>query len=186
MMGAHQLLAKTVMYEEAVKVPWLMRIPELGRKQRLIKGRFSQIDLVPTLLDLMSKPMPGAFPGQSLVPLLNGGKVHEDHVYIEWNHAPDRSKKKDTQKLDDPANMSVDVSDDFIRTVITPNGWKLCLNDRDKCQLFNLNKDPGETTNLFYKCGYREIIGTLTERIQTWQKSVGDTVSIAPDEKTSI
>jgi len=183
MMGSHSLLAKTVMYEEAVKVPWLMRIPQLGRKQRILQGRFSHIDLVPTLLDLMGKAKPDALPGQSLAPLMKGGKVGEDHVYIEWNHAPRKLNQKEKASLDDLRKMPVDVSDDFVRTVISPDDWKVCLSDRDKCQLFNLRKDPGETTNLFYSGRHREIIGRLAKRIQTWQKRVGDTVSVVPDEQ---
>jgi len=185
MMGSHQLLAKSVMYEESVKVPWLMRIPKLGRKQRVLQGRFSHIDLVPTLLDLMGKPMEGAFPGQSLVPLMSGGKAAEDHVFIEWNHAPRPSKKKEKSSPEEAGTISVDTSDDFIRTVISPDSWKLCLNDKDKCQLFNLNNDPGETTNLFYSGKHPDIITNLTKKIHVWQKRVGDTVSIAPGQKTS-
>jgi len=37
MMGSHQLLAKTVMYEESVRVPWLMRLPQFRRKQRIVR-----------------------------------------------------------------------------------------------------------------------------------------------------
>jgi len=178
MMGSHKLLAKSVMYEEAVKVPWLMRVPQSGRKQRILRGRFSHIDLVPTLLDLMGKPMPGAFPGQSLVPLMKGESVREDHVYVEWNHAPRRVKKKNAKSKDEMP-VSVDSSNDYVRTVITPDGWKLCLNDTDKCQLFNLRDDPGETTNLFYSGRHKDIIRTLTDRIHAWQKRVGDTISVA-------
>ena len=50
MMGS-KLLAKTVMYEESVKVPWLMRIPQMNRRRAILPGRYSHIDLVPTLLD---------------------------------------------------------------------------------------------------------------------------------------
>ena len=160
MMGSHRLLAKTVMYEEAVRVPWLMRIPKLGRRQQVVKGRFSQIDLVPTLLDLMGRRADGALPGQSLVPLIRGGKVAEDHAFIEWNRHRAGSETED--------------SDDSVRTVIAPDGWKLCLSDKDKSQLFNLNKDPGETTNLFYSGEHRGVIKKLADRIFAWQKKVGD------------
>jgi len=178
MMGSHNLLAKSVMYEEAVKIPWLMRVPQFGRKQRILRGRFSQIDLVPTLLDLMGKPNAAPLPGQSLAPLMQGRNVAEDHVFIEWNHAPGRSKKKDKASAENSEQVSVDTSDDSIRTVISPDGWKLCLNDKDKCQLFNLTKNPGETTNLFDSGSHRDVIAGLTKRIHAWQKRVGDTISI--------
>ena len=56
MMGSHNLLAKTVMYEESVRVPWLIRYPKKMRSQRIYKHPVSHIDMVPTLLDLMGKP----------------------------------------------------------------------------------------------------------------------------------
>ena len=58
MMGDHGILGKTVMYEESVKVPLLLRAPMLGVKQKVIGGNFSHIDLVPTLLELMGETPP--------------------------------------------------------------------------------------------------------------------------------
>jgi hypothetical protein len=60
------------------------------------------------------------------------------------------------------------------RAVIAPDGWKLCLSDRDKSQLFNLRDDPGETTNLFDSGRHRDVVSRLTERIHRWQESVAD------------
>ena len=65
-----------------------------------------------------------------------------------------------------------------IRTVIAPDGWKLCLSDGDKGQLFNLNVDPGETTNRFDSGQHQDIISRLTEKIHTWQQSVQDNIQI--------
>ena len=57
MMGSHRLLAKCVMYQEAVRVPLLIRLPGQRRRQR-VHGPVSQIDVVPTLLDFMGQPIP--------------------------------------------------------------------------------------------------------------------------------
>ncbi len=43
-----------------------------------------------------------------------------------------------------------------IRTVISREGWKLSLSNRDKSQLFDLNNDPLEINNLFYKEEYEQ------------------------------
>ena len=64
MMGAHRLLAKTVMYEESVKIPWLMRFPH-KLKQQVIENRVSHIDRVPTLLDLLSADQRIDLPGKT-------------------------------------------------------------------------------------------------------------------------
>jgi choline-sulfatase len=177
MMGSHKLLAKTVMYEEAVKVPWLMRVPQLGLNQKVIENPVSHIDMVPTLMDLMGKRPGDLFPGQSLAPLIRGGTVKEDHVYIEWNPAVLRDKTPHSIPTVSPEDVQR-VHRAYTRTVISPDGWKLCLSDQDNSQLFNLKEDPGETNNLFYTNVHKDIIANLTKKIDAWQERAKDTATV--------
>lgn len=159
MMGAHRLVEKYLMYEEAVKVPMLIRIPWISRKQTVIDQPVSHIDLVPTLLDLMQCPMAEDLQGKSLMPLIRGGEIADDHVFIEWQ--PGQG------------------FDFHVRTVVSPDGWKLSLFKGDKCQLFNLVNDPGETTNLFDSGRHDDIIKRLTRKIKDWQVKTKDTVKFS-------
>jgi arylsulfatase A-like enzyme len=161
MMGSHHMVEKGVMYEEATRIPWLIRVPRMKGKGRLIKNRVSQIDMVPTLLELLTAKSTGSLPGQSLVPLFTGDKVDQRDVFIEWNPY----SKKRLEHL-------------YTRTVISPDGWKLCLSDVDKCQLFNLKEDPGETTNLFDSGRHTDIINRLRSKIHEWQEKVGDKAKV--------
>ena len=153
MMGSHRLLTKGFMYEESVRVPWLVRAPQLDRRPRVIRQPVSHVDMVPTLLELMGTRPPADLPGQSLIPLLAGGSVSEDHVFIEW-------------------------PDPVTRTVVSPDGWKLCLRVEEKCQLFNLKDDPGECTNLFDSGRHQDVISRLAAKIRAWQKTVHDPVDV--------
>ncbi len=174
MMGGHRLLAKTVMYEESVRVPWLMRVPQLKGKSGLLPGRFSHIDLVPTLLDLMGGKADG-LPGKSLAPALRGECRAESDVFIEWNGAEGELYAN----LPGVTRQDVDrVKDAPIRTVTTQDGWKLCLCERDKSQLFDLNSDPYETHNLFGEEGHADRVRDLAQRIRAWQKTVKDEVKV--------
>lgn len=175
MMGAHNLLAKTVMYEESVRVPWLMRVPQMRLSQKKIRQPLSHIDLVPTLLDLAGKHIPESLPGQSLVPLMKGESIREDHVFIEWNPASKSAPKAiEGVSQEDLERIALDST----RTVVAPGGWKLCLSDKDKSQLFNLRDDPGETVNLFDSGKHRDVIDRLRKKIHGWQERVGDTFEI--------
>jgi len=58
MMGSHQLVAKCVMFEEATRVPLLIK-PAGRFAPRRVSHPVSQIDLVPTLLDLLGCQVPG-------------------------------------------------------------------------------------------------------------------------------
>ncbi|MBD3373506.1 sulfatase-like hydrolase/transferase [candidate division KSB1 bacterium] len=185
MMGSHHLVEKTLMYEESVRVPWLMRVPWMNKTQTHIPGPVSHIDLVPTLLDLMGSDAGKDLPGQSLVPLMQGGSVEEDHVFIEWNTRERRQPTaEDLNNPDEVAIPNIDATAEqifmakqtYTRTVVSPDGWKLCLSDTDRNQLFNLNDDPGETTNLFDSGRHDDVIRRLTQKIQDWQSRVGDDV----------
>jgi len=178
MMGSHHMVEKSVMYAEAVKVPWLMRIPQLRGRNRLIRNPVSHIDMAPTVLELMGSKADENFPGQSLVPLIKGNQDSQDHVYIEWNpNSGALSQKKGGTSLASREELKR-VENEHSRAVISPDGWKLCLSDADKCQLFNLKKDTGETTNLFDSGLHREVILRLTRKIHEWQESVKDKVEV--------
>ena len=178
MMGSHNLVAKSVMYEEAVRIPWLMRIPQLGARQRVIANPVSQIDMVPTLLELLGRDRDDRLAGRSLVPLIKTGRPDRDHVYIQWNaNSGAIAVKKGGTKLAGKEELKR-VENEQTRTVISPDGWKLCLSDVDKCQLFNLNEDPGETTNLFDSGRYKEVIARLTKKIHQWQETIADKTNV--------
>jgi len=182
MMGSHGLVMKTVMYEEAVKVPWLMRIPGSDYRPRAITQPVGHIDVVPTLLDLMGVEVPPDLQGHSLVPLIRGRQPAEDHVFIEWNPGTGLNLAKKGSRLASKADLDR-IRQERIRTVVSPDGWKLCLSDTDKSQLFNLREDPGETRNLFDSGRHRDVIARLSERIRQWQRKTGDTVEL-PELKT--
>ena len=175
MMGAHHLVAKTVMYEESTRVPWLIRAPG-QRRQQIIENPVSQIDLVPTLLDLMGSEAGEGLPGKSLVPSIRDDRPTNDHVFMEWNpgcgfRAP---KQVDFAKAEEIKR----VREEHTRAVVSPDGWKLCLSDLDKCQLFNLRADPCERTNLFDSGLHEDVISRLTGEVHAWQESVEDRVEV--------
>jgi arylsulfatase A-like enzyme len=178
MMGAHWMVEKSVMYQEAVRIPWLLRIPQLRGRQQMVRQAVSQIDMVPTVLDLLGSKRGADLPGHSLVPLIKGGRPARDHVYIQWNPNSGAVKiKKGGTKLASKKELKR-VEYEHSRAAISPDGWKLCLSDADKSQLFNLQKDPGETTNLFDSGLNRDVIARLTRRIHQWQESVQDGVKV--------
>ena len=190
MLGAHSMCRKEIMYEESVKVPLLMRIPEQGRKQAMVKGCFSQIDVAPTLLELMGKPVPETLQGRSLLPAVRRGRS-EEPVFIEW-HGPPSQFKGDADRLRSAlaelsraaGEISPEEASRAIRAntraVISADGWKLCLSDGDRHQLFHLGRDPGETRNLFYTTGHGDEVRRLARRLHRWQSGVGDPVGVEP------
>jgi arylsulfatase A-like enzyme len=183
MMGAHNLLNKGVMYEEAVKVPFMISYPPLlGQEMSIIHENVSLIDVVPTLLEMTGKNLSdfSHLPGHSLLPaMLKEEKIVRD-VFIQWN--PDDLKSVEKQYPVKKLNLSDSqvkiISDQSIRTIITQDGWKLSLSDLDTCQLFNLKQDPYELINLFYLPEYETHINLLSKKIFHWQNNVNDTLNL--------
>ena len=142
MMGDHALIAKGVLYEEVVKIPLLISVPWLSAGAKSIDGRVSQVDLVPTLLDLMAQPIPESVQGVSRADTLRGGgSLETNDVFIEWS-AGDKSNQEAPQGF--TAQQVARISRAQWRTIVAAQGWKMNLCDDDRCELYNLELDPHE------------------------------------------
>ena len=142
-LGAHHLFGKETMFEEATRVPWLIRLP--GRtRQKTISHPVSHIDFVPTLLDLLGQSNHPQCAGKSLLPLINDATALPNNVFLEW--APNRTKVKKGSRLA-RRRMIKRAVEESTRTLVSPDGWKLCLRDKDLNELYNLRDDPLETRN---------------------------------------
>ena len=64
--------------------------------------------------------------------------------------------------------------DESTRTVVSRDGWKLCLRDKDLNELYHLNVDPLETHNLYADREYASVISRYTDEIHRWQESTND------------
>ena len=190
MMGSHRLLAKCVMFEEATRVPLLIRLPGQQTSRR-VNGPVSQVDLVPTLLDLMGKPIPDNLEGKSLAPWLEqGGDVMlSDDVFIEWS-GPNNGfgdvagsvvLPPGSEDLATPEQVTAAVLD-AVRTIVTADGWKLNYSPLGEHELYNLRQDPLETTNLAADAAHRPMMKALAERIVSWQGRTDDGVEVRPEQ----
>ena len=173
-LGAHHLFAKEVMFEEAARVPFLVRLP--GQKRsKLVPQPVSHIDLVPTLLDLLGQPKHPQCAGKSLQPLIHDQSLPPKSIFIEW--APNRTKIKKGTALA-PRRTIKRAIDESTRTVVSSDGWKLCLRDKDLNELYNLKDDPLETRNLYADRQYASVISRYTDEIHCWQESTNDQLKI--------
>jgi arylsulfatase len=164
MMGAHKLMFKSVMYQQAIQVPMIVHVPWLKGKPQRITHNVSGVDVVPTLLELMSQPVPAHLQGRTWAPYLQGEEgLPERDVIIEWNGAP--WPPKDMKQYAQP-----------LRTIVTPEAWKMTLAPDGYGLLYNLKEDPEERINLFYRKGSLDRIRNLAARIHLWQLATGDTL----------
>jgi hypothetical protein len=121
--GEHATFQHTkTLYEELIHVPLLVRGP--GVAARKIDARVGLIDLGPTILDVFGVDTPAAFEGQSLVPLLAG--------------------------RDEALDRPLVIEGRLRRAMYVGDGLKVIEDERRKTvEVYDLGRDPGETTNLF-------------------------------------
>jgi hypothetical protein len=68
--------------------------------------------------------------------------------------------------------------DESTRALVSPDGWKLCLRDRDLNELYNLNNDSLETRNLYSDRQSASVISRLAAEIHRWQDSSHDKLKV--------
>jgi len=170
MLGDHHLFGKEVMFEEATRVPYLIRQPGQRRQLRITQP-VSHIDFLPTLLDLLNRPPPAQCQGQSKLALLRGETMAPENVFMQWS--PNRMKVLKGTRLAKRSAVKRAINEST-RAVVLHDGWKLCLRDKDKNELYHLRKDPGERQNLYHLADYKAIVKRGTAEIHDWQERVSD------------
>jgi arylsulfatase A-like enzyme len=141
------------MYEDSIRVPFIIRDP---RQPAALRGRRSDemvlnIDIAPTILDLAGLSVPDEMQGKSLTPLLGDQSVdwRKDWYYEHtYNTRPPRSPIAKTEG---------------VRT----SRWKYIRYPETKPlyeQLFDLQMDPLEQTNLASEAEYADVISRLRNR----------------------
>jgi arylsulfatase A-like enzyme len=174
MMSAHGLLGKGLMYEQSAGVPYLVQIP--GQNTHRISQPVSHIDFVPTMLDLLNKPPHSQCAGKSRASLIRGESQPAESVFLEWS--PGKSGINPAESSLAGQQAIADCLRESTRCVVSADGWKLSLRDKDKNDLYNLHDDPDESRNLYYTNTQTAVISRLTEEIHAWQQRTGDSVKV--------
>jgi N-acetylglucosamine-6-sulfatase len=73
--GEHGLIDKRTAYEESMRVPMLVRGPDVARPGQPIDAVIANIDIAPTLLAAAGLQPPPAMDGRSFLPILRGESV---------------------------------------------------------------------------------------------------------------
>lgn len=172
MMGDHYALLKGLLYEEAVRVPLIMRMPgSPGGRQ---SGPVSLIDLPPTLLEAMGAlERAETLPGRSLLGAARGEALDSMDVVVQWNSRPGGSTTLAASGRGEDA-----VASQQWRSLITPEGWKLNCCATDQNELFHLAEDPHEQSNRYGSPACADIERRLADRLREWQDRVNDTAGV--------
>lgn len=138
--------------EPSSRVPLLMRIPRVTRRQIVCDEIVELVDLLPTLCELLMVPMPDRLEGQSFVPLVRD-------PLQPWKRA---------------AFTTCATRERIGRSVRTKRwryiDWQATGSSRRQFALYDLDKDPCEQINLATDADYRSERTILANLLQRgWQ-----------------
>ncbi len=145
------------LWEEQLKVPLMIRFPRAQYGGMRVKEPVMLIDVLPTLLDYLGRPIPEGVQGESLLPILRGEKSYDGQRLRISQHLDRLAFRFDQQ-------------------------WKVHLRQTEggkaRVKLFDLQADPDEHHDLLQDPKRakeaRKTLDDLIERFQAWRAATRD------------
>ena len=170
-LGDHNWYDKRFMYEESLRMPFIIRYPREIAANSVSQEMILNVDFAPTFLDYAGIDRPEQMQGTSFRPLLNGETPEgwqTDMYYRYWMHL---------------AHHNV-----YAHYGIRTRRYKLIFYYADalgqpgaiddsrqpEWELFDLEKDPRELNNLYSDPEYSEVVKELKSELRRLQEKVGD------------
>jgi choline-sulfatase len=156
MLGQHGRFEKHCSYEEAVRVPLVIRYPRKIAAGRLSHAFVELVDLVPTIYNLCDYNTTAPLQGKSLAPLLAAKTTrHREHVVVEYAPNEEVMIRDDYWKL--IYERGADRRSDGYDTgrPLAPNVFRL----------YDLHHDPHEMHNVYADPANADIVKRLTDAL---------------------
>jgi arylsulfatase A-like enzyme len=157
-LGDHNWFDKRFMYEESLRMPFLVRWPGKVRAGQVSQAMILNVDFAPTLLDAAGLPVPTDMQGRSFLPLLKGEQPKDwrTSMYYRYYHYPQNHRVQPHYG---------------VRT----ERYKLIyFNKIRQWELFDLQKDPHELKNLYADPACADTVRTLTAEMYRLKKELKD------------
>ncbi|MHB9009255.1 MAG: sulfatase family protein [Limisphaerales bacterium] len=149
MFGEHGLIDKRVAYETSIRVPLVMQCPELIQGGTVVDPVVANIDIAPTVLELAGLKKPSHMDGDSFLPLARGQKAswRDYFLYVYY------------WEKNFPQSPTVfALRGDRFKYITYYGLW-------DTDELYDLQADPEETTNLIDQAEHRSVVKTMEDRL---------------------
>ena len=167
-LGDHGLYDKRFMYEESLRMPFLIRWPSVIKPGTSLDAMALNVDFAPTFLDAAGVAVPADMQGRSLVPVLRGRTPADwrTSMYYRYYHDPGHHNTR--------AHYGVRT-----RTHKLIHYWK-----KDQWELFDLVADPLELDNLYGQPGQEKLTESLKAELQRLKAVLKDEDQFADKQPT--
>ena len=169
--------------DHGIGVMLILRGPGGFRGGKVIDGMVSQMDLFPTLCELIGVEKPDWLQGRSILPLLDDSEeeIH-DEIFAEINfhtaYEPQRAVRtkrwKYIRRFDRKYTRPVLVNcdDSPVKTERIAAGW--AAHEEPEEQLYDLLFDPQECANLAGSAIHQDVLADLHNRLERWMRATKD------------
>ncbi len=168
-LGDHGWFDKRFMYEESYRQPLMVRWPGVTKKGSRDKHLVSNVDFAETFLEIAGVSIPDDMQGYSLVPLLKGkapADWRKSHYYQYYEFLNDRRTAHMVRR----------------HYGARTDRYKLMhFYNIDEWELFDLEADPLEMTNIYNEPQYKGLVKELKAEIKRLQKELD-----VPDDTGSV
>jgi len=153
--GEHGLIDKRQFYEESVRVPMLVYCPGIVKAGTIVEQMVQNVDVAPAILDYAGLEKPSQMVGYSFVPLLKGEPVDwRSRIFYEYYW-----------EYDFPQTPTMHgVRTDRYKYIRYHGIW-------DTNELYDLQDDPYETSNLIASPEHQILIRELNQSLYDWLES---------------
>jgi len=162
-LGDHGWFDKRFMYEESMRMPFIIRYPKVIKPKTVVTDIISNIDIAPTVLDMAGISKPNDVQGKSFYKNLVGktpknwrqSMYYHYYEYPFWHHVqPHYGIRNERYKL---IHFYYDI---------------------DVWEFYDLEKDPSELKNLIHSKKHSSIINKLKKELYILKKDYGNSMTL--------
>jgi arylsulfatase A-like enzyme len=157
LLGSHGLWQKMMPYEEAVRVPLIMRYPARIRAGLRSQAVVSLIDVMPTILSVLGESVPENMQSRDLSPAFRDGAEFQADAYRFSEQQPHGEWHRVV-----PWRLVADER------------FKYVWNQGDLDELYDLRHDPQELCNQIHATSAQDEVKRLRTRLLAWMVETKD------------
>lgn len=170
-LGDHGWYDKRFMYEESLRMPFIVRYPREVRPRTQCGDIVLNVDFPALVLDLAGVEIPGEFQGRSFRSQLQGDTPSDwrtSFYYRYWMHKAHHNVYAHYGVRTHDHKLIYYYSDGLGQAGTIEESYE------PEWELFDLTKDPNEMHNVYGDPGYATIARKLKDELHRLQEEVGD------------
>lgn len=171
-LGDHGWFDKRFMYEESLRMPFVIRYPQGIKPGGINQDMILNVDFAPTFLQYAGLPVPLDMQGKSLVPLLQGaapGGWRKSMYYRYWMHCDQAHNVYSHYGLRTERYKLIYYYGEAFGLLGSQD-----IPKEPEWELFDLQNDPYELNNVYADPAYSLIAAELKDELHALQAELGD------------